>query len=496
MRERMASATVSPRGQAHSSSLPITGYSAESNLLIHRQHHNSSKLPSFRFADLKKEFSSRGLGSKSKVPPTRAATTAGSEDQLQAQQAEATKPAYLRVQSSAAQLAGQRIEAAPQPVAQDLMEQRPPDVDKLAETARPATAALPTIALSASQTSPARTRAATFDQDQSPSRTAPTSDGGTKRPASYPHLSESDATAVPPLGPTERTRDDKQKSQRRTRAAAEATAGNPIAQPILATYPPSARSDEAVARADGDDEVAEDSAPGQRQLFLPKAVQAQATALDERRKARPPVSYRPPNTPITPIASGRAVIPPIRSFRASVARKSLILDMNARTFRFGDDGGEGDEDVNQRDRTLRALEGAEGEDNLRLTPPDSAGASPEKENTAELFLRLAQEDRPQPDSEGALPAEPSAVVSTMSIVHQRPILLWCLKVCTLLTLYSRELYDHPTGGHYRQPFPFPMSPRLHRSRAGYQIRGKRREVGSALQRSNRIERWRIGIAFS
>lgn len=48
-------------------------------------------------------------------------------------------------------------------------------------------------------------------------------------------------------------------------------------------------------------------------------------------------------------------------------------------------------DSNQRDRTLRALEGRE-DDYSRVTPPDSADATTDNENTAEIFMNIAREE--------------------------------------------------------------------------------------------------------
>lgn len=77
---------------------------------------------------------------------------------------------------------------------------------------------------------------------------------------------------------------------------------------------------------------------------------------------------------------------------------------------FGDDS----RDPNHRDRTLWALEGRDPAD-AQMTPPDSAVATPDADNTADLFMKIASEDAPPApeDGDGQL-HEPSAVVSSIS----------------------------------------------------------------------------------
>jgi hypothetical protein len=151
---------------------------------------------------------------------------------------------------------------------------------------------------------------------------------------------------------------------------------------------------------------------GQRELLLPKSLQTQNSVDDKRNSisSRPPVSFKPLNSPTTATVPVR--VPPIRAFRSSGSRRSLVLDMNTRTmnpYDFGDDFG----DSNQRDRTLRALEGMPDDDMLQMTPPDSAEHSAlDGDDTGDVFMKIAREEstRRVPDENAPLDDQ-SPVVS-------------------------------------------------------------------------------------
>lgn len=159
------------------------------------------------------------------------------------------------------------------------------------------------------------------------------------------------------------------------------------------------------------DEVIKEWAQGQRELLLPKTVQRTA-ALDEKKNSasrRPPVSYKPPAS----TTGASTSIPPIRSFRSSGSRRSLVLDMNSRTTR-GYEGADDGDDSSHRDRTLRALEGRREDDVVQqMTPPDSATDRPEPgaDDHGDVFMKLARED-----SENQ-----SAVSRVVRSSHRRPL---------------------------------------------------------------------------
>ncbi|KAK3375341.1 hypothetical protein B0H63DRAFT_453122 [Podospora didyma] len=167
-------------------------------------------------------------------------------------------------------------------------------------------------------------------------------------------------------------------------------------------------------------------AQGQRELLLPKAIETAAKS-DEKRKSRPPLSYRPPPSSIVTASSARPVIPPIRAFRSSGSRKSLGLDMHTR--RVSDDSyGEDITDPNQRDRTLRALEGRSDDEFSQITPPDSADAMHDNENdndndnTADIFMKIAREDSTcRPREEQPVAEDQSAISRITRASHRRPL---------------------------------------------------------------------------
>ncbi|KAI3536872.1 hypothetical protein CSPX01_10572 [Colletotrichum filicis] len=163
-----------------------------------------------------------------------------------------------------------------------------------------------------------------------------------------------------------------------------------------------------VAQPQGD-KTTKDWAKGQRELILPKTLE-NASPTDEKRKSiasRPPVSFKA-TTASTPTTSVR--VAPIRSFRSSGSRRSLGLDSSTstmRSFDFGDDYA----DSNQRDRTLRALEGRRDDDYSQMTPPLSADAD---DTTGDVFMKIARQEPTRRGSKEVAPAEqPSAISFAM-----------------------------------------------------------------------------------
>jgi hypothetical protein len=370
-------------------------FSSNSSIFdAHRQNHNSSKLPAFRFADLKKDAVLPSLPSLLQhVPPSPVSPqtntidgpTDGQQQQPQPQQRDAhDQPAPSQEVPG---LLPDGLENT----------QTPPEKSPTPETA-------PSKSRPPHQASPPRTRASTFQTAAAPTANdKPDLSIGSKRPASfpdspsiassaYPHKTQSSSTVTPAA------------KRRLTASGVTNTAET------LTSHPNS------TATTNDDPNSTKEWAQGQRELLLPKT--AESAKSDDRRKSRPPVSYRPPNA-----TGGRAVIPPIRSFRSSGSRKSLVLDMHVR--RVSDDSyGEDIGDTNQRDRTLRALEGRQDDDFSQITPPDSADAIGDSENTADLFMRIAREDSSQALEELERPADQSAIVSTKRIPKSPLNCLW------------------------------------------------------------------------
>jgi len=182
-----------------------------------------------------------------------------------------------------------------------------------------------------------------------------------------------------------------------------------------------------------------DRTSGQRELLLPKTLKR--TLSDERRASvskRPPVSYRPPTNSSGPGVT--ASIPPIRSFRSSGERRSLVLDMNLRTAR-NFEGGDNYSDSTHRDRTLRALEGRRVDDVMQWTPPDSAGERGDGDDSGDLFLKIAREDPSSrtADNGKVHTDSPNAIVSAAFSVL-RPILASCISLPLFCASMASDLF--------------------------------------------------------
>ncbi|KAK0609208.1 hypothetical protein B0T14DRAFT_541072 [Immersiella caudata] len=340
----------------------------------HRQNHNSSKLPAFRFADLKKDAVLPSLPSLlHHIPPSPVSPQTNIIDGSGDGQQQQPQP--------------QQLDAHDQPATnQDIpgllpdglnIAQNPPKKSPTPETA-------PLQSLPPHQASPPRTRASTFQTTVVPTANEkPDPSVGSKRPASFPDAPSIANTAYAPRAQSSSTVTPAAK--RRLTASGVASAAETLTSHQNLT-----------ATTNDDPSSTKEWAQGQRELLLPKTVETAKS--DDRRKSRPPVSYRPPNA-----TGGRAVIPPIRSFRSSGSRKSLVLDMHVR--RVSDDSyGEDIGDTNQRDRTLRALEGRQDDDFSQITPPDSADAIGDSEKYR----------RP-------LHAHRSAISRITRVAHRRPL---------------------------------------------------------------------------
>lgn len=173
------------------------------------------------------------------------------------------------------------------------------------------------------------------------------------------------------------------------------------------------------------------SGSGQRELLLPKSLGS--TSSDERSPSAsvtrrpPPLSYRPPpslsaaqppstSTSASPTVTTPVRVPPIRSFRSSGSRRSLVIDPASRQRALE---GSGDEvgDMDSRDDTLRALEGR-SEDYTSRTPP-SGSARPsggDGDDTTDMFLNIAHEESIRPSIENS----PGPVEDHGAIVRPPP----------------------------------------------------------------------------
>ncbi|KAI2630724.1 hypothetical protein GGR54DRAFT_165812 [Hypoxylon sp. NC1633] len=333
--------------------------SKHNTLHAHRQSHNSSKLPGYRFADLKKEsIAIPSLLQNHHIPPSPVSPDpdqhhTDAETQPNTTQ-EITPPTAHNNNSN------NSYSVSP--------EQLPVD-----------------------RSSPPRSRASTFQTPATLSTaTSTSSTANAKRSAS---LDSSAPNRVTPTkitvkSPTDST--DTIVTVRPQHRRAPLSGGSLHEASAGQRMPASESGSQGALVGEEIGSGGKDSVHGQRELLLPKTIQR--TATDEKRTTiarRPPVSYKPP---VSSSASGAtASIPPIRSFRSSGERRSLVLDMNVRSLR-GYDGGDDYGDSNHRDRTLRALEGRRLDDASQITPPDSAGDRPDGDDNGDLFLKIARED--------------------------------------------------------------------------------------------------------
>ncbi|OTB08638.1 hypothetical protein M426DRAFT_158967 [Hypoxylon sp. CI-4A] len=387
-----------------SSSTPST--KQHTTLHAHRQNHNSSKLPAYRFADLQKEpITIPSLLQSQRIPPS---PVSPDPDQ------------HTETQPNAVQ------ESTPQ-TAHPLRNNSDNTNANSAEQLPPAAATTAVVVAAAENSSPSsrfRASTSTFQTPAVQSNATSASSVNAKRSASLdsPIAATNTAASTNKIAP----------SAVKLRLSTDPTDTVVTVRPQHRRAPLSANS--VIEASSGhrmnasDDnrsalsaeEPSRDWTHGQRELLLPKTIQR--TATDERRGSvarRPPVSYKPPVASSN--SGGTASIPPIRSFRSSGERRSLVLDMNVRSMR-GYEGGDDYGDSNQRDRTLRALEGRRFDDASQITPPDSAGDRPDGDDSGDLFLKIAREDTSRRGADGSsYYGENQSALSRVARSSRRPL---------------------------------------------------------------------------
>ncbi|KAI1375045.1 hypothetical protein F4677DRAFT_152574 [Hypoxylon crocopeplum] len=330
-------------------------------LHAHRQSHNSSKLPAFRFADLKKEpISVPALLQNHHIPPSPVSPDPDQHTETQPNTAQESTPPTTHTHRNNT---NNSTSVSPEQLPADKSSDRSSPPRSRASTFQ-TPAALPTLSTATSTSSANAKRSASLDSSTAPNRVAPNA-----TTVKSPTDSSDTIVTVRPQhrrAPLSGSSSNETSSGRRMHASNDSQGSS------------------------AGEETSREWVHGQRELLLPKTIQR--TVTDDKRSSvarRPPVSYKPPVNSNT--SGGTASIPPIRSFRSSGERRSLVLDMNLRPMR-GYDGGEDYGDANHRDRTLRALEGRRFDDASQITPPDSAGDRPDGDDNGDLFLRIARED--------------------------------------------------------------------------------------------------------
>ncbi|KAL2164574.1 hypothetical protein VTH06DRAFT_3791 [Thermothelomyces fergusii] len=341
---------------------PTNNNAAHDNhtLDAHRKNHNSSKLPAFRFADLRKDrISLPSLHQRTPLAPILSQTVA--------------------------------------------VDHHPEPARRIPESAHPTntlhrTTSTPTLpdrpaALESNQNGAAPSRTRSFKIRFSSPEIAPASSNApapvdSKRPVSFPETpknpggtsatpSQSAAVAAPAI------------KRRLTESAVQESAQGRRELPL-------ARAVES-AKLDGE-----------------KSSSAAAPA-----SSKPPASASADGS--TP--TGRSVFLPIRSLRSWGPRKSGILDMPTRHAAGDSYQGEAPDTNSQRDRALRALEGQRDEDSSHLGPAESGEmtTNTDNDNTADIFMKIAGEDpAPRPSEKQEAQPEPGSTARIVRVSHRRP----------------------------------------------------------------------------
>ncbi|GKT43996.1 uncharacterized protein ColSpa_04177 [Colletotrichum spaethianum] len=404
----------------------------------HRLSHNSSKLPAFRFADLHKQHQSPRLVLPSllqHIPPSPVSPKSDpvSNETQSAASASASTVTDIDI-GVGITTATDTASPTTLPTTSDLQQHRQPQhnnaqsdtnspqqQDTRPTSLRPSHDRRPSRR-QLSQLSP-RISSPIHELPESPPKLSPRSRASTyqtvsqsipantaissRRPASYPD-SPVIVQSFPPHSDDSESKTSALPTRLQTRRAAASRSRESNAtdakSPPVETDPthPSDTTDDAQSPAD---RTTKDWAQGQRELLLPKTLQ-NSSPTDEKRKSvasRPPVSFKP-TAASTSTTSVR--VAPIRSFRSSGSRRSLGLDTSTSTMRSFDFGDEF-VDSNQRDRTLRALEGRRDDDYSQMTPPLSAEAD---DTTGDVFMKIARQEPTRRGSGDVAPVEqPSAI---------------------------------------------------------------------------------------
>lgn len=413
-----SSATGSTNSRpAFSPSTSPTSSTETSPYHTHRQNHNSSKLPAFRFADLHNKQQSLSLPSpqqkhqalSSPATPRSPIQSTPIIDNGQKQPSGddgsdcshhnnspplEDSPRQHAIGSSTPRLTTHQA----QPLhhhQKDQQQSYPRDRhDRPFLTTRDSSSTA-----KQSDSSHPRSRASTFQA------TTPAASTGTPalRPASLP-----DSPAYPPTPSTASNAGARSQYRRAPASRGSNGTDNTPDAPILT----SRRQDSIESTGDN---PTKEWAQGQRELLLPKSLQNTSSADDKRQstRSRPPVSFRKPSSTNT----GSIRVAPIRSFRSSGSRRSFGLDMSSSPIHAGDSSGDdySHQDSNHRDRTLQALEGRSDEDMAQTarTPGLSRYSSTEGDDTTgDVFMKIARQEAPRNGNGGNASADQgTAVVS-------------------------------------------------------------------------------------
>ncbi|KAL7975395.1 LPXTG-motif cell wall anchor domain protein [Trichoderma sp. SZMC 28014] len=371
-------ASLPGKSLAASSAASITGPS--SNLHSHRQSHNSSKLPSFRFADIKNGSaasshsqplspvakSTLGLSSRQLAPPVASSVSAASQSDVAPRDRLKTRsdPVSTKILASSATARNRQAppasEKLPSPPRPNLRPRasyqttiKPAAVEQIRRVRRPlsypdslaneaAQSAKTTTSVARSSSLRQTTRRLPASSRSSNANGAVTPEGPrTSLSARYPTIDEA-------ISPTTRSSDPKPTTRERTQTQRDLPASRPL--------PSAGLSDE----------------------------------NQDQSQQRPPVSYKPLVNNATagqPTPSIASRLPPTRGIRSSGSRKSSTDDDMSYNSR-GYDAEDRYIDSTD-DHTLRASDGDFFE---QKSPPDSRHGANGGDDTGDVFLKIASEE--------------------------------------------------------------------------------------------------------
>ncbi|RYP64064.1 hypothetical protein DL769_006786 [Monosporascus sp. CRB-8-3] len=350
---------------------PTSTHHNNTNVHSHRQTNNPSKLPAFRFADLKKE-------------PLVLPTLLQSQNNSNSNDDSNNRPDRIP-SSRVSPDPGQQFRHAQSITPQDPPLTTRPDCKDHNNTRRVSPEQSPTgfqalafqNSSAALPSSVATTSSESANVKHSISLDSPIPAAASGNSSVRPKQTDSTETIVA--------------SRPRKRLAS--ASGGPDAFDDRAAHPPALKTKRLVTS--GGVQSAPPSpnyvkAPSQdrRELKLPKSI-PRTNSGDGRNSVvkRPPISYKPPASARSSSGSTPSN-PPIRGLRTSGSRLSLNLDMkrSSRAYDVGDNYG----DSSPRDRTLRALEGRQENYTQQATQADL-------DDSGDVFLKIAREDQSRRD---------------------------------------------------------------------------------------------------
>ncbi|KAL6809210.1 LPXTG-motif cell wall anchor domain protein [Trichoderma sp. SZMC 28013] len=362
---RYASSTAASPGKTLAAPpASITGPS--SNLHSHRQSHNSSKLPSFRFADIKNAPASPNpQAAKQPLPlsPRRLTAPVGSIDsQLDRRDSKTRSAAATKVLTSSASARNRQSLPASLKTAETVVSPPRPNLRPRASY---------------------QIKPSIVEQERR-----------VRRPVSFPDGLAEEAAQLTKASSVARSSSVKQ-SARRLPASRSSNANGRVTPDgprtsLSARHP---AIEEAVSPTS---RVVPEPKPGikvrARTLpdlpsYKPPSSSGPSDENQDQSLQRPPVSYKPPVNGATagqPTASTAVRVPPIRAFRSSGSRKSSVdddMNYNSRSYDSEDRYIDSTDD-----HTLRALDG----DFFDQRSPPRHGTN--GDDTGDVFLKIASEE--------------------------------------------------------------------------------------------------------